>query len=302
MGLTWRWKHQRTTQHLDARHPERVNQPNQPSARRSVAGTAYLLPRDDAEGSRLDFQHRALFQALGNHYVAPLHPSLRTMLDVGTGTGIWAAEMARAFPQSLVVGLDLDGALFRETPPFPTNCLLRMGDVLKGLPFPERFFSYTHQRLLVYAIPAEQWPAVLRELVRVTLPQGWVECVEVDPIVQNQGPATRQLLGYIGAVQRARGIHPEPIRQLGTLFEQAGLQHVEVQAIPLALGEWGGRIGGLLKRDALSVFGALKERCCQEGGVDSQTFDVLLGQMDQEWETFRTSCTCVAVYGKRGKA
>lgn len=168
MGLKLRWRHRRTTRRLESQDLAPVKQSFQLPNRRYIADAVYLLPKDEQEGHRLYLQHYALLQAIGNHYVAALHPAVRTILDVGTGTGIWAVEMARAFPQSLVVGLDLDPALFRETPSFPTNCLLRVGDVLKGLPFPDGFFSYTHQRLLVYAIPAAQWPAVLRELVRVT--------------------------------------------------------------------------------------------------------------------------------------
>lgn len=115
-----------------------------------------------------------------------------------------------------------------------------------------------------------------------------------------QEPATQHLLTHVEALQRARGISPEPIQHLGTLFEQAGLQQIEVQTIPLPFGEWGGRVGGMLKRDALSVYGALKERCCQAGGLDAQTFDTLLAQMANEWEQYRTSCMCYAVCGRRG--
>lgn len=298
MRLTLLRKSRRTTR-LDTREPGPVNQPQEPSTRRYLADTVYLLPKDEQESDRLTFQHHALFQAIGKQYVAPLDPSLRLMLDVGAGTGIWALEMARTFPHALVVGLDVDPSLFREPAPFPPNCLLRRGDVLKGLPFPDGFFQYTHQRLLVYAIPAVRWPDVLRELVRVTRVGGWIEVVEADPSLHNQGPATRQLLAQVEVVQRARGLHPEPIRQLGALFAQAGLQQIDVQTIPLALGEWGGRIGGLLKRDALSVFGALKEPCCQGGAMDTQTFETLLRQMDREWEVSHTSCLCYAVYGKR---
>ncbi len=299
MRLTLRRKSQRTTVHLNSWEQAPTNAPQESSTRRYLSHTTYLLPKDEEESNRLHFQHHAFFQAIGNHYVAPLDPAIRTILDVGAGTGIWTVEMARIFPQALVVGIDLDPTLFRDMPSFPANCLLRVGDVLRGLPFPDHFFEYTHQRLLVYAIPAEQWPAVLRELVRVTRVGGLIEVVEADPSLQNQGPATQQLLTYVEGVQRARGISPEPIRQLQTLFEQAGLQHIERQIIPLALGEWGGRVGGLLKRDALSVFQALKEPCCQGGACDPQVFDALMRQMDTEWETYRTSCICYVLYGRR---
>lgn len=126
--------------------------PQEPT-RRFIEGTTYLLPKDEEEGKRLYLQHYALFQVFGNHYVAPLDPSfLPTILDCGAGTGICVADMASAFPQTLVVGYDLDPLLFRAPATMPSNCLMMVEDVLTGLPFPDCFFAYTHQRLLVYAI------------------------------------------------------------------------------------------------------------------------------------------------------
>ena len=56
--------------------------------RRYLNQTDYLLPKDDDELNRLNFQHYALNLTLGNHYLAPLPPVVRTMVDIGCGTGI----------------------------------------------------------------------------------------------------------------------------------------------------------------------------------------------------------------------
>src|SRR5207245_380572 len=142
------------------------------------------------EDIRLNFQHHALFHAIGNHYLAPLSPPLPLILDVGAGTGIWAGDMARLFPTATVVGIDLSALSFQ---PVPENCLLRTGNVLTGLPFPDALFSYTHQRLLVAGIPAERWPGVVGELVRVTRGNGWIELVEIDNQMHKAGPATARM-------------------------------------------------------------------------------------------------------------
>jgi cyclopropane fatty-acyl-phospholipid synthase-like methyltransferase len=44
----------------------------------------------------------------GKLYVAPLDETkTQRILDIGTGTGIWAIEMADQFPQAEVIGTDL---------------------------------------------------------------------------------------------------------------------------------------------------------------------------------------------------
>ncbi|MGH2510652.1 MAG: class I SAM-dependent methyltransferase, partial [Ktedonobacteraceae bacterium] len=139
--------------------PENIPQPAQ-NTRHYVEDSDYQLPKDVQEDNRLNFQHYALFHAIGNHYVAPINPPMQIILDVGTGTGIWAHEMASLFPKTVVVGLDLATSSFKK--PVPDNCFLRVGNVLTGLPFPDAFFSFTHQRLLVAGITADKWPQVIR--------------------------------------------------------------------------------------------------------------------------------------------
>ena len=125
-----------------------------------LAEVPYLLPKDVQEDQRLNFQHHVLYRTISNHYLAPLAPeTTRTILDVGAGAGIWCMEMANLFPGAQIVGVDV--ALSSLPHPLPNGCLFCQANILQGLPFPDRQFDFTHQRLLVAAIPAAQWPAVV---------------------------------------------------------------------------------------------------------------------------------------------
>jgi len=65
------------------------------------------LPVDETEQKRLDIHHEIMIELLGGElYKAPLK-NPQHILDVGTGTGIWAMEMADAFPEAEVIGFDL---------------------------------------------------------------------------------------------------------------------------------------------------------------------------------------------------
>lgn len=268
--------------------------------RRRLEKSDYLLPKDKEEEYRLNFQHYALWQAIGSHYVAPIPEQVRLILDVGTGTGIWPIEMAIAFPQAQVIGVDIDPALFKAEP--PDNCYLRVGNILTGLPFPEALFGYTHQRLMAAALTAENWPRAVRELIRATRPGGWVECVELDNQMQNAGPAGQQLQELMAAVGKKRGFDGEVIRHLGDVLTQDGLQEVDVQLIFIPVGEWGGRAGSMMRRDFLSVIETLKPFYCKHGNISLGEFDRLVSVMTQEWETYQAQCTFIVAYGKRGQA
>ena len=274
-----------------------TSQPNLGDTRRYLDESVYLLPKDEEEDNRLNLQHHALYSAIGNHYIAPIRPTLRTILDVGTGTGIWADQMARLLPAAVVVGLDIALSSFKVSP--SENCFLCQGDVLTGLPFPDAFFSYTHQRLLMAAIPAEQWPGVIRELIRVTRPGGWIELIEIDHQMHNVGLATAKVQACMEEVSTSFGFQWEIVRKLGNMLKQEGLQQVEMQPIPIPVGDWAGRVGKMMKIDFLSATNALKGRYCSSAGISGVAFDEMVSAIAQEWEACQSSCLFYAAYGKR---
>src|SRR5215469_5661748 len=145
-------------------------------ATRESSEIAYMLPRHQTEIDRLDVQHYALRAA--------------SILDVGSGTGQWAYDLCAQFPRAIVYGLDLVPGKTRER---PANYRYVKANVLQGLPFADGSFDFVHQRLMVTALPVATWPDVVRDLLRVTRPGGWVELVEGGDGIEPRGPATKRL-------------------------------------------------------------------------------------------------------------
>lgn len=68
---------------------------------------AYSLPNDGEEQDRQDFIHHIYRLILdGKLGLAPID-SPKHVLDIATGTGIWAIELAEEHLDALVVGTDL---------------------------------------------------------------------------------------------------------------------------------------------------------------------------------------------------
>src|SRR5260370_453141 len=76
------------------------------ASRQLPTDSPYILPWNTEEVNRLDFQHYLLRQAMSGNYRAPIK-RLKNILDVGCGTGRWAQEMAQAFSDANVIGLDI---------------------------------------------------------------------------------------------------------------------------------------------------------------------------------------------------
>jgi ribosomal protein RSM22 (predicted rRNA methylase) len=67
----------------------------------------YILPNDEGEQERLDGHYHAFRLSLGDKlFHAPI-VAPTAILDVGTGTRIWAMDAADEYPEAEVIGFDL---------------------------------------------------------------------------------------------------------------------------------------------------------------------------------------------------
>ncbi|KAJ1548973.1 hypothetical protein HK405_012000, partial [Cladochytrium tenue] len=146
--------------------------------------TIYMLSSGTStERKRLHMQHIVFRCVLGGHFHTPQRSLLQgdgggdraRVLDVGCGPGHWSLDMSKAFPKADFVGVDIATYGHHN---LPANVTFETKDVTNGLDFPDNTFDLVHQRSLMLAYKTEQWPAVLKELIRVTKPGGYIQLVE----------------------------------------------------------------------------------------------------------------------------
>lgn len=72
----------------------------------------YNFPNDETEQDRLDLNHHVCLIFLNDAlHLAPLDENKpMRILDVGTGTGIWAMDMGDKYPNAEVVGFSRSGS------------------------------------------------------------------------------------------------------------------------------------------------------------------------------------------------
>ncbi|GAO15064.1 hypothetical protein UVI_02048740 [Ustilaginoidea virens] len=86
----------------------------------------YNFPNDDVEQEREDMKH-AMVKLLCSQklHFAPIGSNPQEMLDIGTGTGIWAIEMGDMFPSAHILGVDLSPIQPDWLPPNDWDTLYR---------------------------------------------------------------------------------------------------------------------------------------------------------------------------------
>jgi len=203
--------------------------------RRYVEGTTYIGPKDATGDQFLDFQHFIVRRILGGNHQSPLRQP-RRILDAGCGTGRWAVEMAAEFPGALVVGLDLVQPsnltpMLAAMGPLARNVSFVEADLRERLPFPDATFDFAHMRLMFDDLPTEHHLLALREIVRVTRPGGWIECVEPGEAIYQPGPAYQLISQWVAQLCRRRGVDPDLGPKLKQLLSLAGVKQVSERVV-----------------------------------------------------------------------
>ncbi|OOF91644.1 hypothetical protein ASPCADRAFT_510042 [Aspergillus carbonarius ITEM 5010] len=141
----------------------------------------YPMPNDEEEQDRLALMHHAFKLLLGGDlFRAPIHQP-RRILDVGTGTGIWALEMAEEFPNAEIMGTDLSPIQPNWAPP---NCTFLVDDAESDWAYTkEESFDYIHARSMGGSIA--DWGRLLRQAYDHVKPGGWVEIQESETWVRS---------------------------------------------------------------------------------------------------------------------
>lgn len=78
----------------------------------------YPIPNDDQEQNREDMKHAMMMELTdGKLFLAPIGDNPQKIIDIGTGTGIWAIEVGDLFPGAEILGLDLSPIQPEWVPP-----------------------------------------------------------------------------------------------------------------------------------------------------------------------------------------
>ncbi|KAF2869228.1 S-adenosyl-L-methionine-dependent methyltransferase [Massariosphaeria phaeospora] len=144
----------------------------------------YPLKRNALASTRLNFNHFWMKGITG--YL--LHPEIPTekdnlrIADVGTGTGIWAGEIAVQLPDAKIDAIDISAAQFPPAPFRKSNTHFWTHDCFK--PFPDEYlgqFDIVHARFWLCIINDDVAKPLMENLLTLLKPGGYLQWMEPLP-------------------------------------------------------------------------------------------------------------------------
>ncbi|KAJ7901147.1 S-adenosyl-L-methionine-dependent methyltransferase [Mycena olivaceomarginata] len=195
--------------------------------------------------------HRLIkFVLNGRIYTGPFKETLqfgmyRKVLDIGTGNGEWAIELADELSYVYVTGVDTAPIQYRDVPP---RCRFEIWDAnVANMPYEDAYFDVIHARAIHTGI--HNYPAFLSEIARMVRPGGLVLLIEPGMTQYAQGKPESEFTSATGPVGwfklwetyryclSSAGIDPSIPEHLHRLLEATNqFEDIEYSEITIPIG------------------------------------------------------------------
>ncbi|KAF3022437.1 hypothetical protein E8E14_007917 [Neopestalotiopsis sp. 37M] len=136
---------------------------------------SYFMPNDEEEQTRLLLVNECYKSAFGDVPTTVDLEDPTSILDIGTGTGEWAMDMADRFPDCEVTGTDIADIFPKYA---GQNIFWEIDNAELEWLRPPDSFDLVHLRNMDGAF--KDWPFVYEQVFKVCKPGGWIEVMDYD--------------------------------------------------------------------------------------------------------------------------
>ncbi|KAL2162268.1 hypothetical protein VTH06DRAFT_7181 [Thermothelomyces fergusii] len=205
----------------------------------------YAFPNDETEQNCDDMKHAVtVMLCRGAYFYAPVEEVLKRggeVLDLGTGTGIWAIEVGDRYPNSTITGVDLSPI----QPTFvPENVHFFVDDFEEDWVDPPNKYDFIHLRHTLHSV--KDVDALLRRIMHHLKPGGYFEIQEfVASLQSDDGTLTpetpyafRDYVNFLIAGLRVLGSDAHAVLRMPERMRAAGFEDVQRKTHKCPLGAW----------------------------------------------------------------
>lgn len=144
-------------------------------------GGTYWGANDESAQQHEQLGHRLWFRTFGRHLVCPDDRTYEHILDLGTGVGLWAQDIADQSSNTVVTGCDLSPIQPGTVSP---NVFFVVDDMEQNFIYDDNTFDLIHIRGLHGSI--RDWPRLYTQCFRCLKPGGVLEHAEYSHLFTSQ--------------------------------------------------------------------------------------------------------------------
>ncbi|MBA2680417.1 MAG: class I SAM-dependent methyltransferase [Ktedonobacteraceae bacterium] len=203
--------------------------------------TYFIDPESGSEMARLIEQDQVVTRGMGGLFSERKDMrGIKRILDLACGPGGWALNVATAYPDIQVVGIDISKLMIEYARAQAHvrrlhNIRFEIKDILHPLDFPDESFDLINARFIVF-IPRVYWPILLQECRRLLRPGGTIRLTDAEVPITTSA-AFQQFTARATQAFKDAGHSFSPdgaltgiIPVLGRLLRDAGYKRVQTKA------------------------------------------------------------------------
>ena len=189
---------------------------------------------------RNDLQHCKFTLLLDDRlFLAPIDSHPQKILDMGTGSGIWAMDMADQYPSAEVIGVDTAAVQPNVLPP---NLYFELDDVEHEWLWAESSFDFIHGRELIMAI--RDWPRLVRQALGRLKPGGYLQLSGSYPEFRSDDntlpadSAYTEMGNIYFEMSEKVGVSGREVLKWKQYLEEAGYEDVHEKLLKIPTNPW----------------------------------------------------------------
>ncbi|KAJ5732487.1 hypothetical protein N7493_003968 [Penicillium malachiteum] len=210
----------------------------------SLRSDDYLLPVDDPSFETYEAAHLLAIIMDSERdnplFRAPIGENPTHILDLGTGKGNWAIDVADMFPTATVRGVDLFPPPITWMPP---NCVLEVDDAIQPWTWKEPF-DLIHLRIMTASWTDGEWDNIYKQCYDNLKPGAWIEQLEaLAPIGCDDGSLPKDSIlnswgtTIMGSAERSgRGL--DAMLTMTEGIRKAGFVDIHEKKYKWPIGPW----------------------------------------------------------------
>ncbi|KAJ6475243.1 S-adenosyl-L-methionine-dependent methyltransferase [Mycena vitilis] len=253
--------------------------------------TPYVLVADEAEWARLDAMHNGIDKFLEHKLTTVDLGQPRKILEIGAGSGAWAIQAGKLYPDAEVLAVDMNPLPSR---PLPSNVRYEQINVLKPFPYPAGSFDVIHIRLVLCHLPDGH--SVLARIIDLLAPGGWLLIDDIDWTEAfgglDKAPGIKRGLTALVKSMEAEAGDPhygktlEPYLKASSQLSEVHVREVDLPISPIPKEPGLAGLTAMMRKALVGAIGAAKVSTATVGITKEvqQGFLEEMGREDMEWQ------------------
>ncbi|KAI9171811.1 mRNA 3'-end-processing protein YTH1 [Paramyrothecium foliicola] len=224
----------------------------------------YPLPNDLAEQQREDTVHVMMLELMdGQPFLSDIGDDPQRIIDIGTGTGTWAIDVANLYPEALVIGTDLSPI---QPSWLPVNVKMFVEDCEEPDWLHGSWYDLIHFRSMASTL--RNLNGILTKLYPHLRAGGWVEFQEITPRIlcddgtMEKDDALKEFFDLYAEGMDTLGLRMREPREMQKALVDAGLKDTQciIKKVPISrwpLDKQLRTLGTLMESSILEVLDAM---------------------------------------------